>query len=86
MCSPNRYRFFRSTSTATEQIKIFHEAFFEYRRTRQTDREFPGRYPPPNRYFSNRSRWLLLQATFLTTLDILSGFAESYLMNFFAKL
>ena len=53
---PNWYRFSRSTSIATEQITIFQEAFFEYQRT---DRQFPGRYPPPNRYFSNRSWWLL---------------------------
>ena len=44
MCSPNRYM-------------IFQDAFFEYHH--RTDREFPGRYSPPNRYFRNRSRWLL---------------------------
>ena len=54
---------------ATEQIMIFQErlfsyrtdndfqeAFFEYQRT---DRQFPGRYPPPNRKFRKRFRWLL---------------------------
>ena len=35
------------------------EAFFENQRT---DRQFPGRYPSPNKYFSNRSRWLLSNA------------------------
>ena len=53
---PNRYRFSRNTLLATEQITIFQEAFFEYQRT---DRQFPGRYPSPNRHFSIRSRWLL---------------------------
>ena len=53
---PNRYRFSRNTFLATEQITIFQEAFFEYQRR---DRQFPGRYPSPNRYFSIRSRWLL---------------------------
>ena len=54
--STNRYRFSRSTHIATEQIRIFQVAFFEYQRT---DRQFQGIYPPPNRYFSNRFRWLL---------------------------
>ena len=52
---PNRYRFSRSPFLTTKQIPIFHEAFFEYQRT---DRQFP-KEPPPNRYFSNSSRWLL---------------------------
>ena len=47
-------------SIATEQIRIFQEAFFQ---SQGTDRQFPGRYSPQvsplNRYFSNRSRWLL---------------------------
>ena len=46
---PNEYRFSGTLFLATEQITIFQKAFFEYQRT----------YPPPNRYFSNRSRWLL---------------------------
>ena len=35
----------------TEQVPIFQEASFEYQ---LTDRQFPGRYRPPNRCFSNR--------------------------------
>ena len=56
--------FSRSIFLATEQITIFQEAFFEYQRT---DKQFPGRYLPPNRYFSIRSQWLLL----LHTLEVL---------------
>ena len=54
--STNRYQFLRSTSYSYRTDKDFPGSLFEYQRT---DRQFPGRNPPPNRYFSNRSRWLL---------------------------
>ena len=51
---PNRNWFSRSSFLATEQIIFFF--ILEYQRS--TDRQFSGMYSPPNRYFSNRSRWL----------------------------
>ena len=56
MSSPNRYQSSRSSFLVTKQIPIFQEAFFEYHRT---DRQFPGKYPSPNKCFRNRYRWLL---------------------------
>ena len=41
----------------TEQIPISRESLFDYHRA---DRQFPGRYSLSNRYFSNRSRTLVL--------------------------
>ena len=54
---------------ANKQILIFQEHIFSYRTDndfpeslleyQRTDRQFPGRFSPPNRYFSIRS-WCLL--------------------------
>ena len=51
--SSNRYSFFKKLYLFLEHI-IFQETLMP-----QTDRHFPGRYPSLNRYFVNRSRWLL---------------------------
>ena len=48
---------FQESFFSTEQITVFKEAFIELQRT---DSQLPGRYLSENRYFSNRSRWLLL--------------------------
>ena len=57
MCSPNRYRFSRSTFLATEQIQIFQEhLLFGY----PTDTDFSGApFQLPNRYRFSRSIYFL---------------------------
>ena len=45
---------FPGSPLVLEHIIIFQETPMP-----RTDRHFPGRYPPSNRYFDNRSRWLL---------------------------
>ena len=61
------YSFSRSLYFIIEQILIFQEAlsslrthtYFQETPMPRTHRHFPGRYPLSNRYFVNRSRWLL---------------------------
>ena len=58
---------FRTLYFLIEQILIFQEALsssrthtiFQETPMPRTHRHFPGRYPPSNRYFVKRSRWLL---------------------------
>ena len=65
--SSNTFEFSRSLYFLTEQILIFQEALssprthtiFQETIMPQTHRHFPGRYRLSNRYFVNRSRWLL---------------------------
>ena len=62
----NTYEFSRILYFLTKQISIFQEALpshrthiiFQETPMPRTDRHFPGRYPPSNRYFVIRSRWL----------------------------
>ena len=59
----------RNPYLVLEHIRIFQEPLFCYRTHTifqetpmpRTHRHFPGRYPLSNRYFVNRSRWLLSQ-------------------------
>ena len=60
------YEFSRTLYFLIEQIFIFQEAissprthYFLETPMPRTNRHFPGRYPSSNRYFINRSLWLL---------------------------
>ena len=67
--SSKTYEFSKNLYFLIEQIFHFPEETLSSPRTHtifpmpRTDRHFPGRYPPPpsNRYFVNRSQWLLLR-------------------------
>ena len=52
--SPRTHTIFQETLSSPRTHTIFQEP-----PTPRTHRHFPGRYPLSNRYFVNRSRWLL---------------------------
>ena len=54
LSSPRIHTIFQETLSSPRTHTIFQETPMP-----RTDTHFPGRYPPSNRYFINRSRWLL---------------------------
>ena len=65
--SSNRYSFSRKPYLVLEHLRfsrrpylvLEHIGIFQEPPMPRTHRHFPGRYPLSNRYFANRSRWLL---------------------------
>ena len=54
LSSPRTHTIFQETLSSPRTHTIFQETPIP-----RTDTHFSGRYPPSNRYFTNRSRWLL---------------------------
>ena len=70
--------FYRQKKILSEISKNLSKSFFAEtfgdECTPRTDRHFPGKYPPSNKYFSNRSRYLLSKLTGAIFIDLSKAF------------